>query len=202
MFCHDRKGPQNAPSGPVVGDDSAGVWRRRMHFAPHAIRGADMKEIVAAPLTAEAFAPFGDVLALRDSPDKIINQGLCGRHNDLGRLDFGDGRAGISLFDAEPRSLPYRLDMVERHPDGSQAFIPMSMDPFLVIVATDAGGTPDVPQAFITIPGQGINLCRNTWHGVLTPLHAPGLFAVVDRIGQGANLEEHWFDEGFLIVPT
>lgn len=146
------------------------------------------------PLTAEAFRPFGDVLEATGEPDRIINQGLCGRFHDRARLDFGDGRAGLSIFEARPRSLPYRLDMVERHPAGSQAFVPMSHAPFLVIVAEGAGATPGPVHAFLTEPGQAINLLRGTWHGVLTPLHAPGLFAVIDRIGDGANLEEHWFD--------
>ncbi|SEO75316.1 ureidoglycolate lyase [Salinihabitans flavidus] len=162
-----------------------------------------MTEIIAQPLTADAFAPFGDVIALRGAPDKIINQGLCGRHHDLARLEFGtDGRAGISLFDAEPRRLPYRLDMMERHPEGSQAFIPMTQAPFLVIVAPDDGGRPGTPRAFLTAPGQAINYHRGTWHGVLTPLSAPGLFAVVDRIGPGENLEEFWFDTPYTVVPT
>lgn len=150
-----------------------------------------MKTIVAQPLTDEAFAPFGDVLHAAGAPDKMINQGLCGRHHDRARMDFGaDGRAGISIFNAEKRTLPYTLDLVERHPDGSQAFIPMSLEPFLVIVAEDDGGKPSNIQAFITAPGQGINLLRNTWHGVLTPLGEPGLFAVIDRIGDTPNLEE------------
>ena len=89
--------------------------------------------------------------------------------------------------------------MVERHPLGSQGFIPMSLDPFLVVVAPDAGGAPRQPLAFRTAPGQWVNIARNTWHGVLTPLHAPGLFAVIDRIGEGANLEEHWFDQPYLV---
>jgi ureidoglycolate lyase len=158
------------------------------------------RTIVAQPLTADAFSPFGEVLDTSGAPDRLINQGLCGRYHDRARLDFADGRAGISLFDAEPRALPYRLDMVERHPDGSQAFLPMTQAPFLVIVAPDAGGTPGRPVAFLTAPGQGINLSRGTWHGVLTPLSAPGLFAVVDRIGPGANLEEHWFDSPWTVV--
>ena len=95
--------------------------------------------------------------------------------------------------------MPLKLDMVERHPDGSQAFIPMSEHPFLVVVAPDAGGVPGQPQAFRTEVGQVINFHRGTWHGVLTPLHAPGLFAVVDRIGPGSNLEEHWFEEPYII---
>ncbi len=85
--------------------------------------------LTLSALTAEAFAPFGDVMDVSGAPDKIINQGLCGRHHDRARLDFGDGRAGISLFNAEPRQFPITLDMVERHPEGSQAFIPMSLHP-------------------------------------------------------------------------
>ncbi len=153
------------------------------------------------PLTATAFAPFGDVLDAAGPHDRLINQGLCGRWHDRARLDFGPGgRAGISIFKAEPRALPYRLDLVERHPEGSQAFLPMTEHPFLVIVAPDEGGTPGRPRAFLTAPGQGINLHRNTWHGVLTPLHAPGLFAVVDRIGATANLEEHWFADPWTVT--
>lgn len=152
------------------------------------------KVIEIVPLTPEAFAPFGDVLEVAGEPDKIINQGLCGRFHDRARMDFSDGRAGISLFDAKPRALPYKLDMVERHPDGSQAFIPMTHQPFLVIVAPDEGGVPGQPLAFLTNPGQAVNYHRGTWHGVLTPLHGPGLFAVVDRIGSGSNLQEYWFD--------
>ena len=152
-------------------------------------------EIVAQPLTADAFAPFGDVLCLRDAPDMIINGGQCGRHHDLAQLDFGpSGRAGISLFDAAPRSLPYQVDLLERHPEGSQAFLPMSEHPFLVVVAPDDGGRPGAIHAFRTAPGQGVNYHRGTWHGVLTPLYAPGLFAVIDRIGLTPNLEEFLLD--------
>lgn len=158
------------------------------------------RDIIPVPLTAEAFAPFGDVLEASGAPDKIINQGQCGRFHDRARLDFSDGRAGISLFDANLRTLPLDLEMVERHPDGSQAFLPMAHVPFLVVVAPDEGGVPGQPLAFVTKAGQGINFHRGTWHGVLTPLHAPGLFAVVDRIGEGANLEEHWYETPYRVV--
>lgn len=161
-----------------------------------------MKRIAIQPLTVEAFAPFGDVLEAEGAPDKIINEGLCGRFHDRARLDFSDGQAGISIFKSEARALPYQLTMVERHPLGSQAFLPMSLDPFLVIVAPEEGGAPGAPLAFRTAPGQGINLLRGTWHGVLTPLADPGLFAVVDRIGAGANLEEHWFESPYEVASV
>lgn len=160
---------------------------------------APENRIAIQPISAAGFAPFGDLLQVTGAPDKIINQGLCGRYHDLAQMDFCDGRAGLSLFNAEPRTLPLALTMMERHPQGSQAFIPMSEHGFLVIVAPDAGGTPGTPLAFETQPGQAVNFHRGTWHGVLTPLHAPGLFAVVDRIGAGANLQEHWFETPFVV---
>ena len=158
------------------------------------------RQITAQPLTATAFAPFGDVIEVSGAPDKIINQGLCGRYHDRAALDFGpQGRAGISVFNAQSRALPYVLEMMERHPEGSQAFVPLHEHPFLVIVAADDAGRPGVPRAFVTNGAQGINFLRNTWHGVLTPLANPGLFAVVDRIGDTPNLEEHWFDAAWVV---
>lgn len=156
-----------------------------------------MRTIHTEPLTAEAFAPFGDVLDATGE-FRLINMGLCRRHHDRARMDFGpDGRAGISIFAATPRALPYEFDLIERHPDGSQAFLPMSEHPFLVIVSD---GPEATPRAFLTDGTQGINLHRGTWHGVLTPLHAPGRFAVVDRIGATPNLEEFRFDRPWIVV--
>jgi len=150
------------------------------------------------PLTAAAFAPFGEVLTA-DGPHRLINEGWCARHDDLARLDFGpEGRAGISIFRARARSLPHVFALVERHPDGSQAFIPMSADPFLVIVTEDPRTHP--PRAFVTAPFQGINLHRGTWHGVLTPLAEPGIFAVIDRIGATPNLEHHRYDQPWTVI--
>ena len=160
-----------------------------------------MRTLRPEPLTAAAFAPFGDVLEATGD-FRLINAGLCRRHHDRARLDFApelsaQNRAGISIFKADPRALPYELDLIERHPEGSQAFIPMTSDPFLVIVSE---GPKAVPCAFLTNGAQGINLHRGTWHGVLTPLSAPGLFAVIDRIGQTANLEEHRYPESWTVT--
>ena len=158
-----------------------------------------MMKISIEPLTAHAFAPFGDVLEATGTPDRMINAGLCARFHDRARIDIADGRAGLSVFDAVARSLPYAFDLVERHPLGSQAFVPMTQAPFLVIVAPDEQGTPGRPRAFLTNGAQGINLHRGTWHGVLTPLRAPGLFAVLDRIGDGTNLEEYRYPQPWTV---
>jgi Ureidoglycolate hydrolase len=156
--------------------------------------------LTTEPLTPEAFAPYGDVLDAVGTPDKIINQGKCGRYHDRARIDVAPetgGRVGISIFHAELRDFPYTLDLIERHPEGSQAFVPMSADPFLVIVSDSPEATP---RAFITDGAQAINFHRSTWHGVLTPLSGNGLFAVVDRIGDTPNLEEHWFEVPWVVM--
>ena len=155
-----------------------------------------MRTLHPEPLTAAAFAPFGDVLDAT-GPFRLINEGLCQRHHDRARIDTGDARPGISIFNAQPRTLPYSFDLIERHPEGSQAFLPMTQHRFLVIVST---GPDALPRAFLTNGAQGINLYRGTWHGVLTPLRAPGLFAVVDRIGPSANLEEYRYPRPFTVL--
>jgi ureidoglycolate lyase len=156
-----------------------------------------MRLIRPATLTPEGFAPYGDVLDA-SGDFRLINAGLCRRHHDRARLDFGaDGHAGISIFQAEPRALPHSFDLIERHPEGSQAFIPMTGHPFLVIVAPDPQAEP---RAFLTNGAQGINLHRGTWHGVLTPLSAPGLFAVIDRIGTTPNLEEYRYATAWTVL--
>ncbi|HQY43147.1 MAG TPA: ureidoglycolate lyase [Paracoccaceae bacterium] len=158
-----------------------------------------MTTITATPLTADAFAPFGEVLEVSGQPDRLINAGKCGRFHDRARLDFADARAGISIFKSDCFALPFTFDLVERHPEGSQAFLPMTADPFLVVVAPDENGAPGAPLAFLTSGAQGINIRRNVWHGVLTPLSGPGLFAVVDRIGLTKNLEEYRYLTPFTV---
>lgn len=156
--------------------------------------------ILARPLTSNAFAPFGDVIENIGAPDKIINQAMCGRYHDRAILDFSDGRAGLSLFDGKPRKLPYVLDLVERHPKGSQAFIPLNNVPMIVTVAENLGDRPGKVHAFISQPGQAINLHRGIWHGVLAPLDAQGQYIVIDRIADDSNLEEHWFKTPWTIT--
>ena len=153
-------------------------------------------KITAQPLTAQAFAPFGEVLEATGD-FRLINAGLCRRHHDRATIDVAEARPGISIFQAQPRALPYDFDLIERHPEGSQAFLPMHQNPFLVIVSE---GPAELPRAFVTNGAQGINLFRGTWHGVLTPLHAPGLFAVVDRIGTTPNLQEFVYPRPFTVV--
>jgi ureidoglycolate lyase len=159
------------------------------------------RTLTAEPLTAEAFAPWGDVIEATGASFPI-NDGMCDRFHDLARMEFEGGRAGISIGWGRPYPLPHAFRLVERHPLGTQAFLPMTEEPFLVVVAPDEGGRPGRPRAFITRPGQGVNYLRNAWHGVLTPLGRPGLFAIVDRIGEGVNLEEHLYDADWQIVTS
>ncbi len=151
-----------------------------------------MKTLVAAPLTKEAFAPFGEVIEKSDSQSFLINNGNCRRHHALAQADVtGEGaEVIISIFEGTPYALPHVVSLVERHPLGSQAFYPLGSKEWLVIVCSDQNGAPVNPQAFLASAEQGINLKRGVWHGVLTPLDEPSDFLVIDRGGEGENLEE------------
>lgn len=160
------------------------------------------RTITIQPLTKEAFAPFGEVLTVEGAHHYPINSGMTERYHDLAnvRTEGEKARTLISIFRGQPYALPLTLKMVERHPLGSQAFMPLHQRPFLVIVAPDEGGRPGQPVAFLTQSGVGINIGLNVWHGVLTALEAEGDFLVVDRGGEGNNLEEFFFDEPYSVV--
>lgn len=160
------------------------------------------RDLTAQPLTRAAFAPFGQVLDPGDWTNHYpINAGACERYHDLAtaEADGTDARVILSIFRGKPYAFPLTLAMMERHPYGSQAFMPLSPRPFLVVVAHDAYGAPGEPQAFVTTAGQGVNYPRNLWHAVLTPIGAPQDFLVVDRVGVEKNLEEHHFAEPWTI---
>ncbi len=149
-----------------------------------------MEQITAQPVSAAAFAPFGQLLMPRAQPDKMINAGRCERHHALATVQRGGGEAIISIFRSEPVSLPYDCALLERHPLGSQAFMPLGPNAWLSVVAPDRDGQPETPLAFIVPAGVGLNLNAGIWHGVLTPLDYASDFLVVDREGCGSNLEE------------
>jgi len=153
-----------------------------------------MKFLDIEPLNADSFKPYGNIIETAGASSVLINSGNCKRFNDLAGLDIDDsGRAGISLFEAKPYASPYQLNYVERHPLGSQAFVPMTSEKYLVIVADDIDGVAQEPKVFMTNGFQGVNYARNVWHGVLSPIVTTGLFAVVDYIGNVPNLEEFEF---------
>jgi ureidoglycolate lyase len=160
-----------------------------------------MQTILIEPLTPEEFAPFGQVIQMEGAQHFSINNGSTERYHDLARVELGGvhARPLISIVRGQPYALPLTLNLAERHPLGSQAFYPLSDRPFLVIVALDTHDGPATPRAFLTAPGQGVNLAMNTWHGVLTPLGEVSDFLVVDRGGEGNNLEEHIFSTPFLV---
>ncbi|WP_127521579.1 ureidoglycolate lyase [Mesorhizobium sp. Z1-4] len=160
-----------------------------------------MKTIVAEPLTRAAFAEFGDVLDTEGDAPRMINGGMTERFHDLAKVEAtGEAaRVLVSIFRGQPYEFPLQLKMVERHPLGSQAFMPLSPSPFLVAVCHDSPSGPLAPRVFVTRPGQGVNYRRHLWHAVLTPISQVQDFLVVDRGGEGNNLEEHYFDEPYLI---
>ena len=151
-----------------------------------------MRELTPIPLTAEAFAPYGDVIEASDRAQVMaINYGQTSRFHDLARLDVADegGHAIVSLFRGKPLDPPV-LKIVERHPLGSQAFVPLSGRPYLVAVAPSGDFDPARLMVFLARPSQGVNSATGTWHHFLLPLEAESDFLVIDREGAGENLDE------------
>ena len=155
------------------------------------------------PLTREGFAPFGDVIETQGAGHYPINEGTTERFHDLAAVDIAEsgGRTLINIFRGQPRELPFAIRMMERHPLGSQAFIPTGPHLWLVVVAP--AGEPPKPSdlhAFIAGAGQGVNYHRGVWHHPLIALEAVSDFVVVDRGGEGKNCDEYWFPESEEII--
>lgn len=163
------------------------------------------RTLAVRPLTRQAFAPFGEVIETEGAHRYPINNGTTTRFHDLARVETAGWRAHtlVSIFRGQPFSLPVTIAMMERHPLGSQAFMPLHDRPWLVVVAVDADGKPGEPLAFLVRPGEGglrgVNYGRGVWHHPLISLEAASDFLVVDRGGEGNNLEEFFFDEPYVI---
>lgn len=161
-----------------------------------------MRDLTLEPLTAEAFAPFGTVMDVDAAELRMINGGTTERFHALAMADTatGGGQTILSLFRGQPRKFPYAVDMMERHPLGSQAFFPVSGGDWIAVVAPDAGGCPGQPRAFL-VPGHiGVQYARNVWHHPLIAVGRVSDFLVMDREGEGVNLEEASYDLPYLIA--
>ena len=149
-----------------------------------------MREVTPEPLTATAFAPFGDVIeASRLAEPVAITYGQTLRFNDLARVEVEGGHAIVSIFRGRPLD-PLHLTIFERHPLGSQSFTPLQGRPFLVAVAPPGDFDPAAIRVFRAQGHQGVNYAKGVWHHYLLPLEEESDFLVIDRAGPGENLDE------------
>ena len=157
-----------------------------------------MKILKLEPLTSEAFAAFGEVIETAGKQSYEINYGMADRYHALAKVETGstEGYPVISLVESKKYEMPQKVKIVERHPLGSQAFIPRDKTPFIVVVAKPGDLVQaDELRAFITNGEQGINYHAGVWHGLLLTPFAAMSFICVDRAGAGDNCEEFHFDE-------
>lgn len=156
-------------------------------------------------LSKQAFAAFGDVIECEDRDFFPINAGHTERYHALAMVDCqGEGAAvGISVFrNLKADSIPFEISMLERHPHGSQAFIPQARQVFVIVVAKALNPEqPDEAQicAFISNGQQGVNYAQGVWHHPLISLEAPSDFLVVDRIGGGDNCDVYQLSQNCVI---
>ena len=142
------------------------------------------------PITKENFSKFGDMITTKNIKPLEINNGYAKRFDNIAKLDTSNenGETTISIFSALKRSFPMKIDMMEKHPLGSQAFIPMKETNFLTLVAPE-GKKPDLEkiESFIIPNGIGVNYNTGVWHFPLISTEDMD-FLVVDRKGSGDNL--------------
>lgn len=155
------------------------------------------------PLTRERFQPFGDVIETRSTRRETMNAARFERFDDLCDVDVGvDGRVSVSVARCRSATqLPCRFDVVERHPLGSQAFVPLAPARFVVVVAQPGESVePADLRAFVTNGRQGVNYRPGTWHMPLIALESGQEFLVIDRAGHTPNCDEHTLDESVLLL--
>lgn len=150
-----------------------------------------MLALSIAPLTKAGFAPFGEVVETGDVKPMLINEGFAERYDDLASIDVAaeGGEVSVSVFVGSARPGPLVIKLMERHPLGSQLFMPLSRTRWLVVVCTDPG-VPSSYRAFAASGRQGVNYARNCWHHPLLVVEDASAFVVVDRKGAGSNIEE------------
>lgn len=152
----------------------------------------------AAPLTPERFAPYGDVIETSRNGSQQMNSARFERFDDLCKVNISNGgRVAVSIARCRtPTTLPLRIDIVERHPLGSQAFMPLSPCKMVIVVAPprESVDTSEL-RAFVSNGRQGINYRRGTWHMPLISFEAGQEYLIIDRGGNEPNCEEHTFDD-------
>lgn len=162
-----------------------------------------IRKLCALPLTVERFAPFGEVLEATADRREAMNSGRFERFPDLARIDTATagGRPALSIARCRtPSRLPLRIDMLERHPHGSQVFMPLSGFAFFVVVAPAGDGiNVDELAAFVSNGRQGINYRKGVWHMPMIALEKRQEFLIVERAGDGTNCDEHFLDEPVLL---
>ncbi len=163
------------------------------------------KPLVPKLLTQKAFSAFGDVIEASSNANNFaINDGFTQRYHDLAKVDVKDkqGHAIISIFRSTPLALPIAIKMMERHPHGSQAFIPMGENPYLVVVAPAGEFEINKIEVFIASSSQGVNYHKGTWHHFCLALDSMSDFLVVDRGGAGDNCDVLELDGSLHIAET
>jgi ureidoglycolate lyase len=160
-----------------------------------------MITLTPQPLTKERFAPYGDVIEASPSQLAAMNEDRFQRFDDLCELDVGDGRIAVSIARCRvATTLPYRVDVVERHPLGSQAFVPLQRCRMLLLV-NRPGEDPESGEfeAFVSNGRQGINYRRGTWHMPLIAFETGNDFLIIDRAMGEPNCDMHDLAEPMMI---
>lgn len=130
------------------------------------------------PLTRESIVPFGDVISsegiepIERRPDE---EAPYGGTIDGYRAGLVESKEPIELIMPRFRVREFRVLFMERHPEFAQAYIPVTNQPYIWVLARpDAelvNGCPALHelQAFINAGDSAIRMHPGTWHEAPMP---------------------------------
>jgi ureidoglycolate lyase len=169
------------------------------------VKALNSQPLTPKALTKDAFSRFGDVIEVNnDSKNFAINDGFTQRYHDLAKVDVNDnnGHTIVNIFRSTPLVQPIAIKMMERHPHGSQAFIPMGTNSYLIVVAPAGEFDVNTLEVFMANSSQGVNYHKGTWHHFCLALGSESDFLVIDRGGEGDNCDVLKLDGSLSIVPS
>jgi ureidoglycolate lyase len=159
-------------------------------------------KLIPQPLTSEAFSQYGDVIEVNNKAEiRTINHGYTTRYHDLAHLDLLNqkGKPTLNIFRSTPLPRPIEIQIMERHPLSSQAFMPLSERPYLIVVAKEGEFDHNKMVCFLAQSNQGVNYHAGIWHHFNLALDEISDFLVIDRDGPEKNCDEITLEESIYI---
>lgn len=127
----------------------------------------------ARPLDADSFRPYGLVLApAADRRLELIDELTNTRPA---------ARPRLAMVEAPRLEVPFTATEMEHHAHSAQAFVPIGVSRYFVLVAPAAadGPDPDRIEAFVVDGQVGILYEAGVWHYPMRTLDRPGRFGVL-----------------------
>jgi len=150
----------------------------------------DSNVLIPEILDQKSYGAYGDVLGRRtDIAPVAANSQTAQRWNFLAKYQRlnAASQSNLCLFDVQAQvkkgQTNFEVKLLERHNFSTQAFVPMSEQRFLVLVARGAA-EPDLStlRAFVTNGQQGVTYHPGVWHHPLVAMDVQSqFFCLIDE---------------------